>query len=204
MSALSRQLSSQFRSHWIGVKFYKQKPRLKDVVKPEGIRFCEATKRAILDPVLLDKQSITCPGAHFAFGWISGPTKEDELLDSCQDKRNIQKNTLQSMISGVHHFNTPFECIGLNTDDEPDLMMSYLVPEEAMKLIRTYHNNQRKNLDISVCSMMSICGGIAVRTFLDNQISFSFGCDDSRKYAEIGRDRLAVGIPKELFKIFVD
>ena len=52
--------------------------------------------------------------------------------------------------------------------------------------------------------MVSICGGIAVRTYLENEISFSFGCDDSRKYADIRRENLAVGIPNRLFKIFVD
>jgi len=51
--------------------------------------------------------------------------------------------------------------------------------------------------------MMSICSGVAVRTFLDNKISLSFGCDDSRKYADLRRENMAVGIPKALFDVFI-
>ena len=203
MVAVARLFSNQFRTHWVGVKFYKQKPDARDINRPKGVRFCEVTKRAILGPVLLDKESITCPGAHFAFGWNSGSQKEEELLDCCQDKRQTQKSMLESMLSYTPCLKEPPQFIGLNTTDDPDLMMSYLSPEDAMNIIKTYHNKRGRNLDVSLCSMMSICGGIAVRAFKENRISFSFGCDDSRKYADIGRDRLVIGIPKSMFEIFV-
>jgi len=67
-----------------------------------------------------------------------------------------------------------------------------------------YHYRQGENLDVSLCTMMSICGGIAVRTYLEEKISLSFGCDDSRNFADIRRDNLAIGIPKRLFKAFID
>jgi uncharacterized protein (DUF169 family) len=51
---------------------------------------------------------------------------------------------------------------------------------------------------------MYICSGIAVRTYLDNKITFSFGCNDSRKFADIGRNNLAIGIPNKLLKALVD
>jgi len=77
-------------------------------------------------------------------------------------------------------------------------------PRKVMDLIKIYHRRQGGNLDISLCTMMSICAGVAVRTYLDEKISISFGCDDSRKYAKIGRENLAVGVPRKLFNIFVD
>ena len=43
-----------------------------------------------------------------------------------------------------------------------------------------------------------------LKTFLEEKINISFGCLDSRKFAEIGRDRLAVGIPRKLFKTLTD
>ena len=73
-----------------------------------------------------------------------------------------------------------------------------------MDLLKMYHNRQGDNLDVSLCAMMSICGGIAVRTYLDEKISISFGCDDSRKYAGLRRENLAIGIPRKLFNIFAD
>ena len=82
--------------------------------------------------------------------------------------------------------------------------MSYMPPGEIMNLLKIYHRHQGENLDVSLCTMMSICGDIAVKTYLEEKINISFGCDDSRKFADIRRDNLAVGIPKKLIKFFVD
>jgi len=108
------------------------------------------------------------------------------------------------MLSKIPKFKESFNYIGLNTDDEPDLVMSYMPPEEIMRLIKIYHNHKGKNLKIDLFSMMSICGGIAVRTLLEGKICFSFGCDESRQFARLGNDRVAVGVPKRLFNIFAD
>ncbi|MBN2120487.1 MAG: DUF169 domain-containing protein [Candidatus Omnitrophica bacterium] len=203
MEAIYKGFSDRVRSHLIKVNFYNEKPAFKDAKRLRNVRFCEATKEAILHPVLLDKESIICPGALHAFGWASNSKVSDQLLACCYDKRNIQEDLLKSMLSDAPHFTKPFKYIGLNTDTQPDIIISYLMPEEVMSLIKIYHDNQGKSLEVSLCSTMSVCGGIAVRTYLDEKISFSFGCSDSRKYAEIGRDRLAVGIPKRLFSTFV-
>lgn len=48
--------SGKFRSHWIKVKFYKEKPKNNDVKILKNIKFCEATKEAILRSILLDKK----------------------------------------------------------------------------------------------------------------------------------------------------
>lgn len=52
--------------------------------------------------------------------------------------------------------------------------------------------------------MMAVCGGVAVRTYLEEKISLSFGCDDSRRFADMKRENLAVKIPKRLFNIFIN
>ena len=197
-----RNLYNKFGTPWVKVKFYKEKPDLKDVKKLEGIRFCEATKEAILHPILLDKESIACPGAQHAFGWNS--LYKNKLLQGCYDKRNVRRDTLKSMLSRIPYFKKPFKYIGLNTEGAPDIVMSYITPQEVMSLIKIYHNKEGGNLDVSLCTMMAVCGGVAVRTYLENKISLSFGCDDSRKYADMRRESLAVGIPNRLFKIFAD
>ncbi len=199
---VKRKFSNKFRSQWITVKFYKENPNLEDTKRLNGVRFCEATKEAIMQPVLLDRESISCPGAQYAFGWRSN--YKDELLERCYDKGKMQRKILKSMLSQVPYFEKPPKYIGLNTDGEPDLVMSYMVPAEIMNLIKMYHSRLDENLDVSLCTMMSICGGIAVKTYLDKKINLSFGCEDSRKFADIRRDNVAIGIPKRLFKIFAD
>ena len=197
-----RKLSDKFGTQWIKVKFYKEKPNLKYIKRLDDVRFCEATKEALIHPIILDKKSISCPGAQYAFGWQTN--YKDELLPSCQNKWQAQKDILKSMLSRMPYFKRPFRYIGLNTDGEPDLIMSYMTPKGIMNLLKVYHNRCGENLDVSLCSTMSICGGIAVRTHLEEKINLSFGCDDSRKFADIRRDNLAIGIPKNLFKLFVD
>jgi len=198
-----QRFSDKFRSHWIKVKFYEHKPDLNKAKKLKGVRFCEATKQAISGPVLLDKDSINCSGAQYAFGWSDFGKDEGVFFNSCQDKRKANKVILNSLFTHAPRFKESFSYIGLNTEGEPDLIMSYLSPEEAMNLVKIYNNHQGGSLDVSLSSMMPICAGIAVRTYREKRISFSFGCDDSRKFAQIGRDRLAVGVPWKLSNDFM-
>ena len=202
MDRINWKFSDRFRSNWIKVKFYKEKPSLEKVKRLKNVRFCEATKEAITCPLLLGKMDISCLGAQYAFGWKSD--FKDKPLDNCHEKRQIQKKKIKSMLSQIPCLNGDFNYIGLNTEGEPDLIMSYMSPREVMPLIRVYNNHTGENLNISLSNMMAICGGVAVRSYLTKNICLSFGCDDSRKYADIKRENVAVGIPSRLFKVFVD
>jgi len=197
MNKIHKRFSEKFRSSWIKIKFYRENPDGANVKLLSNVKFCEATKEAVLHPVILSQESINCPGAQYAFGWQD----KSQLLDYCKDKTGLSKKILQSILTQTPRFKDPFEYIGLNTDGEPDLIMARLMPKEVMYLINLYHSKTGKHLDVSLSSMMSICGGIAVRAFLDNKITLSFGCMDSREYAQIGRDRLVVGVPKSQFDL---
>ena len=151
--------------------------------------------------ILLDKKNLSCLGARYAFGW--GPGHKNKLLQNCYDKRQAGKDVLKSMLSRVPRFKKPFKYIGLNTEDMPDIMLSYLFPKDVMDLLKTYNDRMGKAADVSLCAMMSICGGVAAKAYLDDKISVSFGCDDSRKYADIKKEKLAIGIPKRLFNVLV-
>jgi len=193
MDGIQLKFSNKFRSQWIKVKFYKKEPNLKNIKRLENVRFCQATKEAICQPVLLNQESIICPGAGYAFGWKN----KKDLIKWCLDKNHQQQDVLQALIPYIPYFKEPVKYIGLNTEGEPDLVLSYVQPECAMELVRLFYNHLMKNVDISLGSMMPICSGIAVKTYLEERLTFSFGCEDFRKYARIGRDRLAVGIPKK-------
>ena len=202
MTNIHRKLSERFRSQWIKIKFYKDEPNLTGVKKLKNVRFCEATKEAITHPIILDKKSISCVGAQYAFGWKNG--YKGELLNMCSDKQKTEKAALKSMFSRTPHLKEPFKYIGLNTGEEPDLVMSYLAPSDVMNFVRVFNNKFGKNLECSLCGMMSICGGIAAATYLNKNINISFGCNDSRRLADMKREILAIGIPNRLFKVFVD
>lgn len=202
MEEINRRFLDKFSNQWIKVKFYKDKPKLNGVKLVKKMRFCEATKLALIEPVMLNKKSISCVGAKHAFGW--GEKSKKEIIQNCNNKLETDNRISVSMLSSVACLKDPIEYIGLNMPGIPDIAISYVMPEEVMNIIKKYHNRTGENLDVSLSPMMSICSGIAVKTYLDNDINISFGCDDSRRYAEIRRNDLAVGIPSKLFKLFID
>ena len=198
---MNNKFSEKFGSHWVKVKFYEKEPPSRNIEQPKNIRFCEAVKLAVSRPVILSRENVSCESARYVFGWKD--KFDSKLLDSCQEKCKISDRNLRSLLSDTPRLKKAFNYIGLNTDDEPDLMISCLAPQEMMRIIRVYNNKSGKNVEASLSSMMGLCGNIAVRTFLEENINISFGCLDSRKFAEIGRDRLVVGIPSKLSKVFI-
>ena len=183
MERINWKFSKKYGRHWVKVKFYREKPDLKEGKRVEGVRFCEAVKKAITYPLLLDKNSIACEGAQYALGWNTG--RENEILKGCKDKNLLQMDTLKSMFSKSSCLEAPFEFIGLNTEGEPDLVVSFMAPQEVHEMVKVYNYHYGDNLDVSLSSMMSVCSGIVAKTYREEKFSLSFGCDDSRKFAEM-------------------
>jgi len=200
MDRINWKFSKKFGRHWVKVKFYKEKPDLKEGKRVEGVRFCEAIKKAITYPILLDKDSIVCEGAQYALGWKPG--EKNKILKNCKEKNLLLIKALKSIFSKSSYLEKPFEFIGLNTEGEPDLVVSFMAPQEVHEMVKVYNYHYGDNLDVSLSSMMPVCGGIVAKTYREEQFSLSFGCDDSRKFAKMGRDTLAVGVPKKLFGVF--
>ena len=197
MNNIHHLFSNRFRTQWVKIKFYTDKTDVKGAKRLKNVPFCEATKQAILHPVILDRESINCPGAQYAFGWQD----KKRFLEYCREKTQLSESAAETILQKMLRFENTLECIGLNTEGEPDIIMSSMMPKEMMTLIELFHRKEGQILDVSLSSMMSICGGIAVRTFLENRITLSFGCMDSRDYAQMGRERLVVGVPKDQFDL---
>jgi uncharacterized protein (DUF169 family) len=200
MDRINWKFSKKFGKHWVKVKFYKEKPSLKEGKRVEGMRFCEAIRKAITYPILLDNDSISCAGARYALGWKSD--SESEMLKACADKNLANTEKLKSMFEAIPRLQEPFEYIGLNTEGDPDMVVSFASPGEVYKMVRVYNYYYAGDLDLTLSSMMPICGGVVVRSYRENKFSLSFGCEDSRKFAGLGRDTLVVGVPRGLFEVF--
>ena len=196
---MNKRFSEKFSSQWVKVKFYKE-PYRNDAYYPRSIRFCEALKLAITKPVIIDEKNLSCDSAQYAFGWREKFDKD--LLEKCKKRRGINDKNLQSLLSTVPRLHKPFNCIGLNSDGEPDMVIACVSPQDMMEIVKIYNNHSGRGIKADLNSVSGICSNVAVKTFLDGNINISFGCVDSRKYADFGRDRLAVGISKRLFKLF--
>ena len=102
---IRRRFSNRFRTQWIKIKFYTENPDLKDAKRIENVRFCVAIKQAILNPMILDRESINCPGALYAFGWQD----KSQLLEHCREKTKLSEGIPQSMLHLVPRFENPFD-----------------------------------------------------------------------------------------------
>lgn len=182
---------------WVGVKFYTQKPSLE--LADGKMRFCQAVNVAKLKPLLLSKENINCPSALYSFGWGD----KSKLVNYCGRKRSLTKKGANKITDFLKPLDNSIKFIGLNTDSEPDLVICYLSPEQMMKILKIYFNSQQKPLKFELLPIMSVCGSVVVKAYQEDKISISVGCDDSRKYGNIGRDRLVIGIPRSYFHIFL-
>ncbi len=200
MNHIHRRFSEKFRSSWVKVKFFSDDPGFSGG-NFRG-RFCEALKQALVSPLLLDRNSLTCPGARYAFGWDTKEADREKMLKFCPGVSNSSSLALAIPVPG--RLIKKFKYVGLNFEGEPDLLISYLEPEKVMEILKVYSDKQGIGLDVSLSSVMSICEGVAVRSFIDKKISLSFGCRDSRRFAGIGMEKLAIGIPANMFNSLLE
>jgi uncharacterized protein (DUF169 family) len=193
-------LQAKYSSPWTKVKFYREKPNTENAKELSNVRFCEAIKESWrMRSVILDRSSISCLGARYVFGWES---KKDEIIEKCKKKWDIPVETIRSILNDVEVLPEGMNYIGLNVEGVPDAVVSYIQPKQFMDMLKTYGNKTGEQLQTSLSSVMSICG-IVVRAYKDRQIHISFGCEDSRMYGDIGRDRFAVAIPNNLIESFI-
>ena len=64
-----------------------------------------------------------------------------------------------------------------------------------MRLIKIYQERLEKAFRTEISSVISACGNVVVKAIQTQDMAISFGCDDSRKFGRVYRDRLYAGIP---------
>ncbi|CAG0983002.1 hypothetical protein METP2_02092 [Methanosarcinales archaeon] len=80
-----------------------------------------------------------------------------------------------------------------------DVLILYLKPVRAMRIIQAYAYLEGKQVKISTGGIASICSDCTVNP-LRGKLSYSLGCKGSRKHSKYGDDEVVVGIPFELAK----
>jgi len=182
---------------WTSVKFYFSGTAVPDVRGAGDLRFCEAILRARSGPLVLRPEAVSCPGAKYVFGWDRNC--RDEIVAELVRRRGVEPDTAENLISQVPVLKRPPVAIGLNSDAVPDLIVSYCQPPTAMDLLKLWQSEfGGGNLLSGFSSILSVCGNVSVGSYLTDEVSLSFGCDDAREFAGIGRDRLVIGIPYPL------
>lgn len=189
---------SKMGGRWIGVSFHKQP--LSDIrMAKQSMHFCEAVLASSTGAFTLTKTFLNCPGAQRSFGWHqNGDTAFVEKLT----KRNgLEEKSAKILLEKTPLIeNEEIDALTIGTYDAPDILISYLQPENAMRFVQHWQKVHHGNLDLSISSMMAVCGSVAVGAYKTGRVCCSFGCPESRYHGGIGRDRLVIGVPTALFK----
>ena len=120
----------------------------------------------------------------------------EKLAQKLAKKIGMTQSISLELIKNVPILNEEFTGISLGKDIDGDVYISYISPESAMKMVRCWQKTTGSNLNTEISGIMSVCGNVAVKSYINKNISISFGCPDSREYGSIKEGQLVIGIPR--------
>jgi len=99
-------------------------------------------------------------------------------------------------LTGISHINLGLT-ESMEHDLQPDLYIMYAQPFRITDLM---HNLAQLEIRPSIpsYSFLSVCGNVFANCYLNQVVSISFGCPESRNNGGIGKNEIVIGIP---FKI---
>lgn len=170
-------------------------------------RFCEAVNIAFGKTFLLNPESLICQGSKRSLGLDND---DNALRDEIHRESGIKKETIALALQNIPHWESPVQNIlmGINEAQEeevkPDMFILFITPGETMMLVKNYAEKLNQFPIIHPHFFLSVCGSILSGTWHTGKINISLGCPESRQYAGLSDNLLAVGIPyhdsKILFK----
>jgi uncharacterized protein (DUF169 family) len=196
--ARKQRLSAEKALQWTSVKFLERVPRDMTLLSRRDNRFCEAVSRSGEGEWILTPDTVCCQGAQRCLGWLKGA--DQELAGRLAGKMGTSVVMARKAIADVPVLGGEFEAVWVGSDTEPDVYVSYVVPETAMQIVRFWQRAYGKNLPITVSGVMAVCGSAVVNSYVNHTISLSFGCPDSRQYGGIRPEQLVVATPPDLLK----
>jgi uncharacterized protein (DUF169 family) len=187
-------------TQWVGVKFLEHLPTSFDCVRSDTMRFCQAVRQARSGTVCLSPETICCEGAKRAFGWMKG--KDNALALKLSEKTGMNGDRARELVRQVPALGYPYPGIRVGICTNPDVLVTYVQPEAAMRLVRLWETTMGHNLRVDVSSIMAVCGNAVVKAYMNQSISISFGCPDSRQYGGIQPEEMVIAVPTGLLDHF--
>jgi len=188
-------LKEHFGGWWCGIRFGKTDGQ-ENLPASRPMRFCEAVASSRTGPITLRPETLDCPGGSRCFRWGG---KEEEIARMMAEKGNLDVETARRILDNTPRLEEKPGEVTVGTFQSPDVVLSYLQPDAVMHLIRQWQIVQDgRPVQVGISGFMSVCGAVAVKACLTNRICLSFGCLDAREFGCITRDRLIVGLPREM------
>lgn len=173
----------------VGVKFTQTGP----APKTDKL-FCELVQQARhSETISFSAQG--CPVGAYVLGRDS-PQPDEYYFSS---GRYINKAAAAQAAGSLPHLDTQFNFVKLfpvkQDQVEFDVMLMFLNPARAMRLVQamSYHNGHP--LVFSNSGTVSVCGECTVTPYNTKRLCLSIGCKGSRKHSRYTEDEMVIGIP---------
>jgi uncharacterized protein (DUF169 family) len=173
---------------WTGVRFLELP--LPDA-KPFA-RLCEAVRCSFRNDLTVACGALECLGALRSVGL---GRHDEQMARQISEKTGMSLERAQGLLAATPILTRSFKTIQLGATDHPDVLMAYLRPEAAMKLLRRWQQTTGQRLATELSAFTAVCASL-VAAYQEGQLVFSFGCPDSREYGGIGPDRLVAALPR--------
>ncbi len=156
--------------------------------------YCELIQRARYGESFLVKSQGCSVGA-----FVLGDTEispEDYYFSS---KRYSSRNAAKTAASGLCRLAKRGRSIKITpySGGDFDVLLLFLKPERAMRLIQSYTYTNGGPVDIRTGGIASVCSDCTAYPMQD-KLGISPGCKGSRKHSKYSDDELVTGIPSRL------
>ncbi|OGR41258.1 MAG: hypothetical protein A2X35_07645 [Elusimicrobia bacterium GWA2_61_42] len=158
-------------THWIGVKFHKNKPRGLKLSAPAA--FCAAAAGAVTETALLKVSAIPCAGARYAF---NAPGAKAPPLAAFIPARFNKVMDPAAPVSGAPRLPYAPEYVSFNLSGPADLYLSFMLNESANELAQAWAAVTGKNMDCRFTGVMSFCSEGAAAALNGKRPAVSLGC----------------------------
>ncbi|MBC7113017.1 MAG: DUF169 domain-containing protein [Candidatus Methanomethyliales bacterium] len=186
----------------LAVKFLKPGDTVPEgfEVPAKRIRFCQAVMEATWGKALaVSPTEMACGPGPGSFG---APVKERVLKGEVHHSLGLFENPEAAIRSlGANTKMMPGAVAYVLVAPlnrgliDPDTVILRVLPEQAMWLCHTWGYKEGNHLKIDLQTEASVCSGVAVSSYLKNELQIGLGCYGSRSATDFGRNEMMVGIP---------
>ena len=166
------------------------------------ITFCEALNYSFNVPIQIDSKNIGCPGARRSIGFDKD---NEKLVKTISENSNIPESFINNALSDIPTLSCDVRNINLGMTREmeethtPDLYIMYVQPSKITEMMHLYAQYKIQP-SIPTYSLLSICGNVFANSYVNQLISISFGCLESRKNGGVDDNEVIVAVPYQYAK----
>jgi uncharacterized protein (DUF169 family) len=182
-----------FGAPWTGVSFHDALPSFPEAPS-DCARLCEAIGQAFRKDMIVDIRSLDCPGGLRSVGVA---IDDNKMAQEMARRAPMPIGNARRIIRTTPRLKQTPAYISIGRLEHPEILISYLPPEGAMKLLRRWQQVFGRRLKTDLSASTAVCAA-TVGAYLNEKMLFSFGCPDSREYGGITSHQMVAALPVSL------